>query len=165
MVKSLLLSVLVASTVAGQSSQAPSNFAVRIEFGCNGVDVVDTAKGTYEREMSRGPRQVAGIAINGELKERWFRLANDARFFDISSKRLEGVAHCEPSSHVAITMVAYARRHTVRFESCADADLPEEFRPANAEYRRIKTLVSEILKEVEALPSVTRLRPSGLFCL
>lgn len=165
MLKPLLLSALVATMVAGQPRQAPSDFAVRIEFGCNGVDVLDSAKGTYEREMSRGPRQVAKIAINGELKERWFRLVNEAGFFAISSKRLAGVAVCEPSTHNTMKVFGNARRHTVRWESCADEGLPEEFRPANAEYRRINTLVSEILREVQAMPSVTQLRPGDLFCL
>lgn len=164
MVKPLLLSVLVASMMAGQSSQAPSNFAVRIEFGCNGVDVLDSAKGTYERQMSRGPAQVARIAINRELKERWFGLVNEARFFDISSKRIE-VGGCEPSTHVAMTVVAYARRHTVRFADCGYAGLPEDYRPKNAEYWRVNTLVEEILREVDAMPSVARLRPGDLFCL
>ena len=165
MVKPSLLLVLVASMMAGQSSQAPSNFAVRIEFGCNGVDVLDSAKGTYERQMSRGPRQVAHIAINSELKERWFRLVNEARFFDISSKRLERVTLCEPSTHVTMTVSAYARRHTVRWEDCQTEDLPEEFRPSNPEYWRAQTLASEILREVQAMPSVVRLRPGDLFCL
>jgi hypothetical protein len=40
MVKPLLLSALVASM--RQPRQAPSNFAVTIEFGCNGVDVLDS---------------------------------------------------------------------------------------------------------------------------
>src|SRR5689334_13494125 len=119
MVKPLLLSALVVSIVAEQPRQAPSNFAVRIEFGCNGVDVLDSAKGTYEREMSRGRRQVAKIAINGEMKERWFRLVNEAGFFDMSSKRLEGVALCEPSTHVTMTVIGNAKRHTVRWEDCA----------------------------------------------
>ena len=165
MVKPLILSALVASMMGGQPRQAPSDFAVRIEFGCNGVDVLDSAKGTYEREMSRGPRQVAKIAINGELKERWFGLVNEAGFFAISSKRLAGVAICEPSTHVTMRVSGNARRHTVRWEDCSDEGLPEEFRTANAEYRRIQTLVSEILREVQAMPSVARLRPADLFCL
>lgn len=166
MLKALLLSALVASTIVAQPRQGPADFAVRIEFGCNGVDVLDTAKGRYERQMSRGPRQVAKIAINDETKQRWFRLVNDARFYDISSKRLDRVALCEPSTRNTMTVSSNGRRHTVRWESCgSDDDLPEEFRVTNAEYRRIEALVSEILKEVLAMPSVARLQESDLFCL
>ena len=165
MVKPWLLSALVASMMAGQPRQAPSDFAVRIEFGCNGIDVLDSANGTYEREMSQGPRQVAKIAINRESKERWFRLVNEAGFFAISTKRLAGVALCEPTIHVTMTVFGNARRHTVRWADCYDQDLPEPFRVANAEYRRIQALKSEILREVQAMPSVARLRPPDLFCL
>jgi hypothetical protein len=165
MLKPLILSALVVGTAVVQTRQVPADFAVRIEFGCNGFDVLDTAKGTYERQMSRPPRQVARIAINGELKERWFRLVNEARFFDISSKSLDGVGLCEPSTHMTMTVLRNGRRHTVRWEDCAYEGLPDEFRPNNEEYWRIQALSSEILKDVSAMPSVARLRPADLFCL
>ena len=165
MLKPLILSALVASTIVGQPRQVPSDFAVRIEFGCNGFDVLDTAKGTYEREMSRPPRQVAKIAINDELKQRWFLLVNQARFYELSSQRLDGIGLCEPSTRMSMTVSSNARRHTVRWQSCSDEDLPEEFRVTNSEYRRIETLASRILREVHAMPSVARLRPADLLCL
>src|SRR5687768_2816217 len=96
MVKALLLLTVVASTMSGQPRPAPADFAVRLEFGCAGVDVLDSAKGTYEREMSREPRQVAKIAINDDLKRRWFHLVHEARFFDVRERLAVG-AICEPS--------------------------------------------------------------------
>ena len=165
MLKPLILASLVASAMVGQSRQVPSNFTVRLEFGCNGVDVLDTAKGTYEREMSRGPRQVAKIVISDEVKQRWSRLINEARFYELSSKRLDRVALCEPSVHTTLRVSSNGRRHTVRWDSCYDEGLPEEFRVKNAEYRRIETLVSEILKDVNAMPSVALLLPKDMFCL
>jgi len=158
MVKPLLLLAVVASTGSGQPRQAPSDFAVRIEFGCAGVDVLDSVKGTYEREMSRELRQVAKIAMNDELKDRWFHLVSEARFFDISSERLAGVAICEPSTRYTLTVSGDGRQHTVRWEDCS-------LEPTTAEHKRIQTLVSEMLAPVKAMPSVARLRPPDLICL
>lgn len=165
MLKLALVFALLTGTITTQPGQAPQDFAVRIEFGCNGIDVLDTAKGTHERQMRRAPRQVATITIDEALKQRWFRLTKEADFSAISSKRLAGLAHCEPSTRNTMTVSGNGRRHTVRWESCGDQGLPQEFGVTNSEYRRIEALASAILKEVHAMPTVARLQPSDMFCL
>jgi hypothetical protein len=157
MLKPLLLSAFVASTMVGQPRQAPSDFAVRLEFGCAGVDVLDSSKGTYEREMSREARQVAKIAISDALKTRWVRSVHEARFFEVSDRPAVGVI-CEPSMRYTLTVSAEGKQHTVRWDDCF-------LEPTTDEHKRVQALVSELLTPVKAMRSVARLRPPDLICL
>jgi hypothetical protein len=64
MVRGLVFLAFVAAAASEQPRrQVPADFAVRLEFGCKNVDVLDTAKGTYERSMSTEPKQIANVVV------------------------------------------------------------------------------------------------------
>jgi len=159
MLRGLVFLAFVAAAASEQPRrQVPADFAVRLEFGCANVDVLDTAKGTYERSMSREPKQIANVVVTQQLRERWFDLVNEAHFFVITSERLSGLGICEPSMRYEMTVSGGGKPHTVRWEDCW-------LEPTIDEHKRIMTLVGEILKNVNAMPAVERLRPTDLLCL
>jgi hypothetical protein len=154
----VFLAFVAAAASEQPRRQVPADFAVRLEFGCANVDVLDTAKGTYERSMSREPKQIANVEVTQQLRERWFDLATETRFFAITSDRLAGLGICEPSMRYEMTVSGGGKHHTVRWEDCW-------LEPTIDEHKRIMTLAGEILKDVNGMPAVKRLRPTDLICL
>jgi hypothetical protein len=154
----LILSVtLVMASPAATPQAAPSDFALRLEFGCSGfTDVIDTSAGTYVRAMRRG-QQTARIQVSDALKDRLLSSINEARFFESASRVADSYV-CEPSTDYRLEVTSNGKTHAVSWSDCS---LPE----TTEERRRIKALTTGILESFQTMSSVKRLRRSDIICL
>jgi hypothetical protein len=140
-------------------NKAPRDFALRLELGCAGLDIVDTRAGTYVRTMSRGS-QTARVGVPAALKDQLFTLVNDARFFETNS-RVPGLGICEPSTHYRLQVTSGGKTHVVAWDDCHLGEPP----PGADDASRMRALAEAILKPFKAMGSVRRLRQSDMYCL
>lgn len=152
---SIIIVLLVTpSTIEGQ---APSDFGLRLEFGCAAPDIVDTFKGTYERGMRKG-RRTAKIRISSDLREHLHTLVNEAQFFE-TAEPVHGLSLCEPSTSYRLFVTSSGRTHVVSWDDC------HLEMPTTEDGRRMRALAEGLLRPFRAMSVVKRLPASDLICL
>ena len=156
------VAILVIAQAQGTISKAPKDFWLRLEFGCAGTDVVDTAAATYVRNNSRP--QIAHVRVSTALKDRLFTLLNDARFFEMPS-RVASFGICEPNTRYTLQVGSNGRTHAVSWSECGMGPEKDAIDPNDNETYRVNALKNLILRPFQEMGAVKSLRRPDWLCL
>jgi len=164
MMSNLALGIAIVLMLATQTPpKAPKDFWLRLEFGCGGTDVINTAAGTYVRNNSRP--QIAHVQVSTALKDRLFTLLNDARFFEMPN-RVASLGICEPSTSYTLDVGSNGRTHVVRWSECGMDDMGKSvIDPNDNDTYRVNALKNLIMQPFREMAAVKMLRRPDWVCL
>ena len=136
--------------------KAPKDFALRLEYGCSGREIIDTAAGTYAISY-RHDFETVPVRVPAKLKDQFFGFLQEARFFEMSS-RVSGLRVCEPSAEYRLQVRTNGETTIVSWSDCSSSPKIESIDPKAAEPYRINALFNAIIKPFDEMASVKNLR-------
>ena len=142
--------------------KAPKDFALRLEYGCDGREIIDTAGSIYAVSYGQAYESVS-VRVPAKLKDEMFRFLNDARFFEMGS-RVRGLGVCEPTTAYRLQVRSNGKTHIVSWRECG---VPKgDIDPNADEPYRVSALANAIIQPFDAMGSVKRLRKRAMWtCL
>jgi len=146
---------------AEAANKAPKDFWLRLEFGCAGTDILDTAAGTYSRGWGVEKRQVADVWVSQKLKDQLFTHINEARFFELPASGI-GLQICEPTTEYKLQVTSNGKAHRVKWGECGmPPPETDTIDPEASPAHRVVALGRAILRPFLAMGSVKQLRGRG----
>jgi hypothetical protein len=147
--------LLALSQVA--TADAPSDFAIRIQYGLCWNESVDTARATFSRAIREGVVRHAKLHLASDHKRRLFDLVHSVDLFAYPP-HYEPAAPMlvEPAPDYSIDVRMGGRRHVVQWV---------DYGSSNVEAVRLRTMLRAVRELLVALPSVQRLAASQMICL
>lgn len=143
-------------------TKAPKDFALRLEYGCAGREIIDTAGSIYAISYGRDYESVS-VRVPGKFKDEIFRLLNEARFFEMGP-RVSALGICEPSTNYRLQVRANGKTHIVSWAQC---EAGVESLDPNADVAdRVSALANAIVKPFNRMREVKSLRKRAMWvCL
>jgi hypothetical protein len=153
----LLLGAIVSSAVAG-FHQAPSDFAIRMEYGRCSTDVLDTFNGVFVRDMgARDPAVSIPVVLSGESMSAIYREVVAAEFFNYPAEfRVHGTSEFGPAMHYRLQVRSGGTTHIVTWTDGTGPSTPE----AN----RLRVLFTTMVKLITDQSDVKRLPVARIAC-
>jgi hypothetical protein len=147
----LLLGAIMPSTVAGLH-QAPSDFAIRVEYGRCSTDVLDTFNEVFVREMGgRSPAVSIPVVLSAESMSAIYRDVVAAEFFSYPSEfRVHGTSEFGPAMHYRLQVRSEGGTHIVTWTDGTGPSTPEANRLRDLLTRMVKLITDQ--SDVKRLP-------------
>jgi hypothetical protein len=147
----LLLGAIVPSTVAGLR-QAPSDFAIRLEYGRCSTDVLDTFNGVFVREMGgQNPAVSIPVVLSDESMSAIYRDVVETEFFSHPTEfGVHGTSESGPAMHYRLQVRSGGATHIVTWTDGTGPSTPEANRLRDLLARMVKLITDQ--SDVKRLP-------------
>jgi len=143
-------------------ARPPKDFAVRLSFGCATMDVIDTFKHQYIREV--GPQYWGAstwFSFSRKEKQEVYQLFVQIDFFEIPTDfRPAGAQGVEPSSRYELKVRSGGRQHQITW-----SDPGEELGSQAPEAVALRRLIYRVVRIAHRNALVERLPQSTLLCM
>ena len=153
----LPLGVMLLVGVGSAQAPVPADFAITFEGSMCSGESIDTAKGTYSREINPGQHVMARYTLDSAELSRLFEMATAADLLSYPEEFTPPLAgDMTPAPRYVITIRLGGRQHTVRWTD-RGSSVPEA--------QRLRRFVREVYAYFLTIPEVAKLPEHQTFCL